>query len=95
MVERISKSLVRNGLKNGTIRTEINGDGELLAYIGDYWFYAGTGPDTEYKNLPEEAIINLIHGAINGEPINSNNKGQATECLYYKAILEESEGKTS
>ena len=29
----------------------------------------------------------MVHAAINDEPINDEDDEQATECLYYKAVL--------
>ena len=90
--ERISKELIKNGIENGTIILDKpTDDDQLVAWIGDYWFYC---LDEEYdsiedlrKNKTQDEIVNLIWEAINDEPINDENEDSACECLYYRAVL--------
>lgn len=91
MIERITKDQIRKGLDHQVITTEYNNNGELIAHIGDYWFYACTEEDKKGKELSQDEVIDYIHDAINGYPINDDDENHATECLYYKAILKESE----
>lgn len=80
--ERISKEQIKAGLTNRTIRIQIRDD-MLAAKIGQYWFYIGKA-----KHCKRKHFADLIYEAINSEPINHTDKDQASECLYYKAILE-------
>lgn len=87
-MERISKELVKKCLEEGLIRFKME-DGMLAACIGDYFFYIC---DEDYKDqnaFSKEELINMIYETINDEPINDENEDDATECLYYKAFLEE------
>lgn len=91
MLERISKELIKTGIENGTIILDRRMDGQLIACIGDYWFYYENGRYSSVeelrKNKTPDEIVNLIWEAINDEPINDEDEEQATECLYYRAIL--------
>lgn len=90
--ERISKELIKNGIANGTIILDKPADDDqLVAWIGDYWFYY---LDEEYdsiedlrKNKTQDEIVTLIWEAINDEPINDEDEEHASECLYYRAVL--------
>lgn len=89
--ERISKELIKNGIDNGTINLNKQMDGQLIASIGDYWFYYENGEYSSIedlrKNKTHDEIVNLIWEAINDEPINDENEDLACECLYYRAVL--------
>lgn len=91
--ERISIDEVRRGLTDGDI---IIGavDGEVVAEIGEYWFYfceedAGVTPSAHIDTTPFEEDVRMIHAAINAEPVNGMTEEEASECLYYKAVLRE------
>ena len=94
LMERITKQMILNGLQKGVIRLgNCEQSSNIVAYIGEYWFYfLSLDIQTEKelrKTFSEEEIVNMIWFAINNEPINDEDEELATECLYYKSILEE------
>lgn len=91
-MERISKSLIAKGLENGTITFGMEDD-NLVAKIGDYWFYISSEYDKTEDDYTTEQLIDMIHTVINDEPINDEDEEYATECLYYKAVLIEQGGE--
>lgn len=88
MKERISKDLIKRGLKQNVIRIDKEED-LLAAHIGDYWFYIGSNPFEEKSDYTEDELITMVWKTVNDTPINDENEDNATECLYYKALLEE------
>lgn len=89
--ERISEELIRGGIENGIISFGQE-EGQLTAKIGDNWFYIGNDNEEYGKtadDFPKEELIARVYENINSEPINSVDIEDATECLYYKAVLEE------
>lgn len=89
MTERITRGLIKEGLENGVIRVEMEED-RLTAHIGTYWFYICPEAGKTEKDFTPEELIRMIWESVNGYPINDDNEEEATECLYYKAVLEES-----
>lgn len=87
-MERISKELIDKGIDKNVITFGMEDD-TLTAYIGDYWFFISQEHNKTENDYTKEELINLIYEAINGKPINNDEEDEATECLYYKAILEE------
>ena len=85
-MERISKELIRKGIEQEIITFDTEDD-MLIAHIGDYWFFISDELDKTEKDFSKEKLINMVHAAINDEPINDEDDEQATECLYYKAVL--------
>lgn len=88
-MERISKTLIIKGIENGIITFDMK-DGCLTACIGDYWFFISSENDKTEEDYTKEHLAGLIYDTINSEPINDEEEDNATECLYYKAVLEES-----
>lgn len=86
IMERISKELIRKGIEQGIITFDTEDD-MLIAHIGDNWFFISDELDKTENDFSKEEIINMVHATINDEPINDENDEQATECLYYKAVL--------
>lgn len=88
MKERISKELITDGLAHGliTFRMEYN---QLAAQIGEYWFYISSEYGKRNTDYTDGQLVDLIYGSINDYPINDDDDDLATECLYYKAVLEE------
>lgn len=96
--ERISIDDVRRGLTDGDI-VLVEREGCVVAQIGEHWFYFGGNEcegvtasmhiDTTYF----EDDVQDIYEALNAYPINGLTDDQSTECLYYKAFLEESFAK--
>lgn len=99
--ERISKDIIRRGLTDGDIEITKDPDGSgLAAMIGEHWFVfdedaADDGPDgaitasAHIDTTPFEEDVEAIWEAINAEPINGPTEDTATECLYYKALLQD------
>lgn len=88
-MERISRDMVRKGIRNSRI-TFITRYDNLAAAIGEYWFYICNDIGKTEKDFTEDELVDMVHEAINDEPINNKDEEQAAECLYYKAVLEES-----
>lgn len=85
-MERISKELIRKGIEQEIITFDMEDD-MLIAHIGDNWFFISDELDKTENDFSKEELINMVHAAINDEPINDEDDEQATECLYYKAVL--------
>lgn len=96
-MERISKELIRKGIENKTITFDMDADqsDQCIAYIGDYWFYISSPQSKKAEDCTTEELVGYVYEAINDEPINDDNDDDATECLYYKAVLEERLGLVS
>lgn len=88
-MERISKELIQKGIANGTISFSMEYD-TLTVHIGDYWFYISSEIGRTQDDFSNEQLVDRIYETINDEPINDDDEEKATECLYYKAVLEES-----
>lgn len=88
MKKRISKTLIKKGLKKGLINFRMEQD-NLAAIIGDNWFYICSEPELTEDFFEEAELIDMIHIEVNGPAINSDKEEDATECLYYKYYLEE------
>ena len=95
--ERISIYAVRRGLTDGVIKLGIVDDEvpTVVAEIGEHWFYFG-GHECEgvttsihIDTTPFEDDVQAIHEALNAEPINGMTEDESTECLYYRAVLNE------
>lgn len=98
--EIISKEMILKGLENGVVKIINNpNDREIAAQIGEKWFYfAGQEnndlPAKEYLELyTNEEIAEYIEAVINEEPIKGYSEEDASEWLYYRAILLESDCK--
>lgn len=59
--ERISKELIKNGIENGTINLSKQMNGQLIASIGDYWFYYENG---KYASIEDLACECLYYRAV-------------------------------
>ena len=96
--KEISKELIAKGLQQGIINIIKNpNDGCISAMIGDFWFYFAnddyeTIEDYKLRNSHED-MINDIYNAINDEPINGETEDEASEWLYYRAVLLETANK--
>ncbi len=88
MTERISKQLINQGLDTGLITFRMEED-NLVVQIGEGWFYINSEHGKTEKDYTEKQLIDMIHEAVNDEPINDENEDDASECLYYRYYLEE------
>lgn len=88
MKKRISKRLIEKGLEEHEIVLGMQDD-LLAAHIGNFWFYISSEPDKTEQDFTKNELVEMIWTTINDEPINDNADIYATECLYYKALLEE------
>lgn len=90
--ERISIDMIRRGLTDGDIIL-CEEEGCVVAKIGAHWFYFGEEDgitaSAHIDTTPFEEDVEMIHAAINAEPINGPTEDESPECLYYKAVLEE------
>ena len=91
--ERISKEMIRRGLTDEDIKL-VEYDGEVVAEIGEHWFHFGAvngdlGIDVHSDTTPFDDDVEAIWEAINADPINGPTEEESTECLYYKAYLQE------
>ncbi|MBQ6403321.1 MAG: hypothetical protein IJI27_05395 [Oscillospiraceae bacterium] len=92
--ERISIFDVRRGLTDGVIKIDDCEDGGYAAFIGEHWFWF-TEDDSNFcaeahiQETDFEDDVQTIYEVINAEPINGMTEEESTECLYYKAVLEE------
>ena len=87
-MERISRELIRKGISRKIITFGMEDD-QLAAYIEDYWFFITDEPDVDESCFSKDELTEMVYEAINDEPINDDIDDYATECLYYKAVLEE------
>ena len=85
-MERINKDLICKGIEQGVISFRME-DNQLVACIGDYWFFISSELDKDEKAFCKEELINMVYEVINDEPINDESEEFSTECLYYKAVL--------
>ena len=92
MIERISKELIESGIENRIITFGIQDD-QLVAHIGDYWFYISSEYGLAEEDCSFEDLVSLTHEAVNDEPINADDDDEATECLYYQYYLKEQLGR--
>lgn len=98
--EKITKEMIFKGLCNETIRIINNpNDDCIAAQIGSYWFYFTESENEDlsseeyYETYTKEEITDMIYDVINDEPINGETEDDASEWLYYRACLLESEQK--
>jgi hypothetical protein len=96
MNEKITKNMILHGLKIGVIQIISNtNDGCISAQIGDFWFNFILNEESELsvkdflESHDQNTITNMIYEAINDEPINGETVDEATEWLYYRAVLKE------
>jgi hypothetical protein len=85
-MERINRELVQKGIEQNIISFDMEDD-MLIACIGDYWFFISDELDKGKESFSKEELVNMVYESINDEPINDEDEEQATECLYYKAVL--------
>ena len=85
-MERINKELIRKGIEQDIIFFDMEDD-LLVACIGDYWFFISSEPYKEKESFSDEQLVDMVYEAVNNTPINDDDEEQATECLYYKAVL--------
>jgi len=85
-MERINRELVQKGIEQNIISFDMEDD-MLIACIGDYWFFVSDELDKGKESFSKEELVNMVYESINDEPINDEDEEQATECLYYKAVL--------
>lgn len=82
----ITKDMIANGLKRGIIKPEL--DGELVAYIGDNWFYFG-GHEFEYtdpKDIPFDILVNEIFECL--DDFKNVDALEDEYWYYYSFIIE-------
>lgn len=58
VARRISRGMILNGLKNGSIKVTNDDDG-LKAQIGEYWFYFGCLDGEEFDEERNDIIHNI------------------------------------
>lgn len=85
-MERIDKELIRKGIEQNIITFDME-DNMLIACIGDYWFFISDELEKREKSFSKEELVDMVYSSINDEPINDKDEEQATECLYYRAVL--------
>ena len=88
IMERISMELIRKGISQKIIVFGMEDD-QLVAHIGDYWFFITDEPGKDESCFSEDELIEMVYSAVNDEPINDDIDEYAIECLYYKTVLEE------
>lgn len=92
MIERIFLDLIEDGIERDIITFEMEDD-QLAAHIGDYSFFILSNPNLAVNDCSFDELAELVHEAINNEPINADEEDEATECLYYLYYLEEQLGR--
>ena len=70
--KRISRGMILNGLRNGSIKV-INDEDGLKAQIGEYWFYFGCADGEEFDEERNDIIHNIIIITINTKILISIN----------------------
>lgn len=85
--EEISKKAIRKGIMNEVISFGME-LGNLVAIIGEYWFYICSEPDKTSSDFDLEELVEMVFETINSEPIKNNSEEESPEWLYYQSILE-------